>query len=45
VRREQVVRTSYSARIVVLTNLSADMWLTFLDDIAAYYLPGLSNSN
>jgi len=25
--------------IVVLTNLSADMWLPFIDGIAAYYLP------
>jgi hypothetical protein len=30
--------------IVALTNLSADMWLTFLDGIAAYYLPGLASS-
>jgi len=38
------VYTRDDLAIVVLTNLSADMWLTFLDGIAAYYLPGLSNS-
>jgi CubicO group peptidase (beta-lactamase class C family) len=30
--------------VVVLTNLSADLWLQFLDGIAAQYLPDLSNS-
>lgn len=30
--------------IVVLTNLSADLWLPFLDGIAAHYLPDVSNT-
>ena len=30
--------------VVVLTNLSADLWLQFLDGIAAHYLPDLSNA-
>lgn len=30
--------------VVALTNLSADMWLPFIDGIAAYYLPGLVDS-
>lgn len=38
------VYTRDGLAIVVLTNLSADMWLTFLDGIATYYLPDLINS-
>jgi CubicO group peptidase (beta-lactamase class C family) len=30
--------------IVVLTNLSADMWLPFVDGIAAHYIPDLANA-
>lgn len=30
--------------VVVLTNLSADLWLPFIDGIAAYYLPELADS-
>ena len=38
------VYTKDDLAIVLLTNLSADMWLTVLDDIAAYYLPDLVKS-
>lgn len=30
--------------VVVLTNLSADMWLPFIDGVAAYFLPDLADS-
>jgi hypothetical protein len=30
--------------VVVLTNLSADLWLPFIDGIAAHYLPDLANA-
>jgi CubicO group peptidase (beta-lactamase class C family) len=38
------VYTKDGLAIVVLTNLSADMWLTFLDGIATCYLPDLNSS-
>jgi CubicO group peptidase (beta-lactamase class C family) len=30
--------------IVALTNLSADMWLPFVDGIAAHYIPDLAKA-